>query len=201
MPQVAFALGADAPTDLVVDLNGTQFTIASFGVPVPVEPGEHVFVVRSKGRLPKSLRVTLKEGERLTLLVEAGARLFTPERDRRVVAASSRGSSSGFTLGVLSLGLAGSAFAVGGVSGAIVLHDKSITDDPAHCDADGGCDAEGLAAAERGNTLATVSNIAFGVGLAAAGLGAYFLLSSPDEAPKDRSPKPALSFGVRTLAR
>jgi hypothetical protein len=66
--------------------------------------------------------------------------------------------------------------AVGLIAGASVLHQRNLV--AAHCD-ERGCDDDGLAAAERGKTLSTVSTIATGIGVVALGASCYFLLTAP----------------------
>ena len=73
------------------------------------------------------------------------------------------------------IGVAG--FAVGGVTGVMALGKGSTVDK--ECDASG-CSSAGKEAADSGKTLATVSNVGFGVGLAGAAAAVVLLLAKPE---------------------
>lgn len=69
-------------------------------------------------------------------------------------------------------GIAG--LATSGIAGGIVLDAKSTAS--AHCDRFNTCDADGLAAADRGRTAGLVGTIAFGVGAATLATGIVLLV-------------------------
>lgn len=76
------------------------------------------------------------------------------------------------------VGLAG--LIVGIATGVAVAVNAGIYDE--HCDADGRCDPEGLAAASRGEPLAIVSPVALVVGAVGVGIAIPLLLTGSDGA-------------------
>jgi hypothetical protein len=71
------------------------------------------------------------------------------------------------------VGLAG--VVTGSVTGIVVLQKKATVTD--HCSGSA-CDAEGKAAGDSGKAFATVSTVAFGVGLAAVGTSIALLIAT-----------------------
>jgi len=159
---------------------------ASFGLALPVDPGAHRILVKAPGHEDRSFTIELRPGDALTVLVAAG------EADRRSdVAAASGGASSSAELGrrrstdrapdnaasgsgvtrgvsVALLGLGAAGIVTGGVTGALVLSDKSVVSDPSHCNQiTHACDQRGVDAASAGRVLSPVSTAAFAVGGAA----------------------------------
>jgi len=90
-------------------------------------------------------------------------------------------AASSPTLGYVLLGTGGAALAVGGVFGALALsarHDEN----PDCADSTLGrfCTTTANAAISRDRNYSLVADIGFGVGIAAAGVGAYLVLTSSD---------------------
>ena len=145
----------------------------SFGVPLPLDPGPHVLVVRAEGRLDARQEITLSEGQRLSLVLRAGSptggtRDVDPAGRRRTLA-----------LGAFALG--GVGIVTGIVTGILFANAASSYRD--RCNASG-CDDEGLSAASRAKTLDVVSPIAFGVGALGIGAGTYLFLTSKRATPR-----------------
>lgn len=140
----------------------------SFGVPLPLDPGQYTFVVRADGRIDAREELTLTEGQQATLTLTVGPEAPAPSR----ASTASRPRA----LAYASLGVGGAGVVAGVVTGLLFANAASTYE--AHCDALG-CDDEGLRAASRGKTLNIVSPVAFGVGAAGLAAGVYLLLRSP----------------------
>ena len=84
------------------------------------------------------------------------------------------------------VGVAG--IVVGSVTGALVLSKKSKVSDGCHA---GVCTQSGLDAANSGKSLATVSDIGFGVGIAGLAVGAVLWLTGGSDASAEHARTPA----------
>ena len=136
-----------------------------------------VLAVEAPGHARRELTVTMAEGEKKRVALDAGA-VTDEEAATPGVAVSSAGSGKktfGYVLG--GLGIAG--VGVGAVTGIMTLGKKSTVDD--NCDAQKRCNAEGADAADAGRTLGTISGVSFIVGSVALATGAYLVLSSDEK--------------------
>jgi len=180
-----FTLILTAASGARVLRNDVELREASFGVPLPVDPGRHVFVVKAAGHRDGLQEVTIREGQHLSLTLTAGRPMSDESggpatHDGHEVSPST--PSLPATEGRGPRPLAVGAFALGGiglVTGAVTawMFASAASTYRSHCDASG-CDEEGLSAASRGKTLNVVSPVAFGVGGVGLGLGTYLWLTS-----------------------
>jgi hypothetical protein len=165
-------LPADAPAGTVVTLDEKPVPAALLGVPTPVNPGAHHLAARASGRAPYSFELMLPEGGRQTVeisLESLSAAAAAPVATEEAAPRAARHRASALSIALLAGG--GVAIAGGAVTGIAALSHKSSLD--AACNP--GCPANmsaDLAAFRRDRTL---SYLGFGLGLAAAGAGAYFL--------------------------
>jgi hypothetical protein len=186
VPRLTVTLAPGSPAGSVVARDGIELGNASLGLPLPVDPGDHVISVSAPGRAPNRVTVTLKEAERREVVLEAGpvdsaavAPTAMPENGTLAptdtgAAAHADGSSSR-TLGFVIGGVGVAGLAVSLFAGAQALSDKNTVDD--NC-VDNRCNDKGLDAADSGKTWITVSNVALAVGAVGVGVGAYLILSS-----------------------
>jgi hypothetical protein len=163
-------LPADAPAGAVVTLDDRRMPPALLGVPTPVNPGAHHLAARAPGRAPYAFDVVLPEGGRqsVEISLELLSKQATPVTPPEARATGHRRSP----LAIVLLTGGGLGIAAGAATGIAALNHKSNLD--AACKP--GCPANlagELSAFRRDRTL---SYLGFGVGLAAAGAGAYFLL-------------------------
>jgi hypothetical protein len=182
VPRLTIVLGSGAPADAKVFRDGVELGRASLGLPLPVDPGQHVITVNAPGRSESRVAVELAESEQRELTVEAGA------ADSAVGASAADSSSTlgpvraksddgsgqrtaGFVIG--GIGIAGLAVSL--VAGAQALSKKDTVEN--ECP-EKRCTDAGLDAADSGKTWITVSNVAFAVGAVGVGVGAYLVLSS-----------------------
>jgi hypothetical protein len=171
VPRLTLQRGPGAPGDTHVSRDGVDLGAAAFDAELPMDAGAHVIVASATGRASAIYDVTLKEGERRTLVVgpaAAGESVGAPASEplglsRRTWA---------YVLG--GVGVAG--IAVGTVFGLSTLSKWSA----AQRECGNGC-APGSSArsdADAASTDAVVSTVAFVAAGAALAAGAYFYLTS-----------------------
>lgn len=161
LPRVV--LRATAVSDRAsVRLDGVVLGAASFGVPLPLDPGRHEIVVRAPGHLERVVSLDLAEGATVEQRVEPGARVVGDSPGARAEATTTA-TSPWRTVGFIGLGVGAGALAAGGVTGYMAFRKNETVE--AHCDARG-CDATGVDAAGSGKDLATASTITTATGAA-----------------------------------
>lgn len=178
-----------------VELDGKPWLEALDGSSKPVDPGQHTFHYVLAGGSAPDETVQIREGEKNRKLSAAfqkaaaspapppppppGDAVPSPARSEE---APHRSVAPWIIGGV---GLAG--LAVGGILGGVVLHDKSIIDDPSQCNARVGlCTTAGASAEQGGRTLGPASTAAFivgGVGVAVAAVWLIFRAPARSAAP------------------
>jgi hypothetical protein len=198
LPRITVKLAAKAPADAKVTRDGIALGGATLGFALPVDPGDHEFVVRAPGYKERRYTTTIKEEESKEIEVDVGEKLpdeAPPVPTATGPAATStgavtpppqvdQGSSGQRTAGIVSLALGGAGIAVGAVTGFLVLQKKQDLEDfgcanDDLCEGDtspGGKDSKD--AADSGRMLSAVSTIGFAVGAVGVGLGTYLLLTS-----------------------
>jgi hypothetical protein len=195
LPKLKLSLAEGAPDATVVRIGELELGKATFGVPLPLDPGEHELVVSAPEHAERKVTVVAKEGETTEVVVGPGERAEPGDRAEpgkadavaptptvgegrpRDVGVPSRGTP---TLGYVIGGVGVVGIAVGGITGVMALGKASTAHD--HCweGPPQGCDQEGVDANSSGQTLAAVSTVGFVVGLVGVGLGTYFILTSGD---------------------
>jgi hypothetical protein len=187
VPTLVLALSPSAPSGAVVERDGVPFQGASLGVALPIDPGEHVIVTRAPGGAEERVTITLEAGEskRLELPQKpfappaAAPPAMQPTAPPPVEKPKDDGSVQR-TLGYVTGGVGVAGLIVGSVAGLLVLDRKATVDEECKPDRNS-CTREGAEAAESGQSLATVSTIAFAVGLAGVATGVTLILTAPDE--------------------
>ncbi|HEU4538943.1 MAG TPA: hypothetical protein VFS00_32710, partial [Polyangiaceae bacterium] len=177
-------VAASAPTLRVV-LDGQALNPALLGLERPLDPGAHRVEAHYEGSLREGQDVTLREGERRTVLLRVrpaprpGA---APSPSPARPAPPARGATQR-TIGLVALGAGGVALGVGAVTGALTLGKQSDLEDA--CPGRE-CPPEQHGELDSYRTLRTVSTIGYGVGLVSAGLGAALFVTAPS-APRAAS--------------
>lgn len=183
VPHLTLKLAEGAPADTTVKIGDSEYGAASFGAPLPFDPGKLEIVVSAPGHAPDRMKVTLKEGEDRELEVspeDAGgsgaahaSKTGDATHDHGAGATSGGGHTLAYVLG--GIGIGGLVF--GGVTGLMARGRHSTVE--SHCDATSRiCDQEGADAADSGRTLNTLTMVGLVIGAAGIGASAYFLLSS-----------------------
>jgi hypothetical protein len=183
LPKLVMKVSAPLPSQTVVLRDGVEMGSGGFDVPLPVDVGEHIIVVKSPGRADRQYTSNVAEAQTGEISLEAGAVL--PPRTTPLPGASAGtdvGTSAGGrrTLGVALLGIGTAGLVTGAVTGAIALAAKKTVD--SGCDSDKRCSSEALDAADRGRTASTISTIAFSAGVVGTVAGVYFLLTRGSDA-------------------
>ena len=150
---------------------------ASIGAREPVDPGPHQIVATATGMRRVQLYVTLAPGERREVDLPAlEPEVTAPPVVAAPAAITARPSGSGRRTAAFVVGGVGVAgLLVGGVTGVLAFTTYGGRD----C-AGSACSAQGLSDVSSARTLALVSDIAFGVGLAGDATGFVLLVTAPN---------------------
>lgn len=198
IPRLALSLPPGAPAGTVVRRDGYVLGEAALGVALPVDPGEHLVSIQTPGGPVQEQRVTIAAGETkkltLTLKKAPGSRAPAPlpappqqatpgigpeptEPDAPAPPAGRR------TAVYVTGGIGAAGLVAGGILGALVFGKKGVI--AKHCGSGiqvadrKTCDATGFDAANSANTMALVSTVAFGVGLAGLGTAGVLYWTEP----------------------
>ncbi len=221
IPVLELVLPTPSSGEVNVSLDGTPLPPEQLGRPLPVEVGPHRIETRRGTGTPWRVELTVARGEarriELDVPVESNAVAVpapapvatapaattappaAPAAPKKADASVSSGHSS--TLGWVAGGVGVAGVLVGSVAGLAVLHQKNIVDDECDSEPDAtgqkSCSDRGMQAVERGQTLATVATVGFGVGLAGLVTGAFLLLwdSSPTPPEHVAAWRPVLQAG------
>jgi hypothetical protein len=187
LPYVVLVAPAGAPRELQVSRNGVKLSRASFGIELPVDPGEHEFVVSAPGREDKRLTVQFGEAERRELTLELGPPKpeSAPSANATEARKRSAGSNPKRTLGFV-IGGVGVVGVGGAIASGLMLNSKRATVED-ECDADKRCTSDGLDAAEAGKRLLVINTAAWGVGVVGLGVGTALVLTRSNRPERARS--------------
>lgn len=187
VPELAIAMPLSAPAGTTVTRDGVPLGAPSLGVPLPVDPGEHVVVARTPDGVSHEARVSVARAEHRALLVDLTAVPVPAPPPASPVSAAPSSSpppatpeappSATRTWAWIAGGVGLVGLAAGAVGGAIVLGDKSTID--SSCNPDRTCNASGLGAASQARTFGLVSDVGFAVGGAGVVAAVVLLLASP----------------------
>ncbi|MBX3181638.1 MAG: hypothetical protein KIT72_12775 [Polyangiaceae bacterium] len=176
LPKLTIQLEGELPPGGVVKRGDVELTAASFGAPLPVDPGQVRVVVVAPGHEDAEFELQLAEGESQVLKVSVGRALGAEVGDEAPAASA---PVLGYVLGgvgILGLG-------VGAVTGFMTLADKGAADDECPNQR---CTQAGYDRVESGRTLGGVSTISLIVGSVFLATGAYLVLSHEEPAPGAR---------------
>jgi hypothetical protein len=169
---------------LVVRCAGQEIGSASWGVPIPVDPGPVRIEASAPSRPPWSRAIDARTG--------ATANITVPELAPPVSPSDERPQGRSHAPVILAFA-AGAAFLVGGAATAVVAIDKNDAANRDHC-TPRGCDDEGLRQIDAAKTFAVASQVSFIVGAAGVASGLYLLLRAPTPSRTVRA-----VFGPRAL--
>ena len=181
LPHLVFSVASGAPADTRAKEGDAEFASAAFGVPLPMDPGKHTFVVGAAGFDGRTVEVELTEGKQESLEIAPGP--LKPAASSTNTAAlaplpSDQGHKGHDTrlMGWVIGGVGVAGLGVGLSTGLMALSKKNTTDSQCS-DALQKCTAEGRDAASSGRTLAVVSTVGWIVGALGVGAGAYFIIT------------------------
>lgn len=183
LSKITIEVPADAnEPGLSVTLDGAPLGAAAWGVGMPVDPGTHQVTASAPNKTPFEQRIEIASGSttlKIPKLADASGTTAAPrpvdtDTEKKPVhdeASSSNGKrTAGFVIG----GVGIVALGVGSYFGLRAFSKWSDRED--HCK--NGCTAEAKTAGDDAKTAATISDIGFGLGLVAVGVGTYLVLSS-----------------------
>ncbi len=187
VPRVTVTVSGPAPAELSLTRDGAPMPQSALGQALPLDPGEHVIVVRAPGFQEKSISFTLKEGQRseipVTMEKSTAVAPIRPPRNvppplppdgAREPAAT--GMSGQSIAGISLIAAGGAGLVVGGVLAG--LAGAKAGEVPTSCEQDGytcASDADrDLAndASQSGQTFLTGGIVGFAAGAALLATGA-----------------------------
>jgi hypothetical protein len=182
VPEVTITLAAGAPPATVVTRDGEPYPETQLGVPVHLDPGDHVFVTQAPGGTRAETVVTVKAMDRKAVVLEVAAGVATAPKPSATPAPEETASGpSGRHIGAIaavSVGAAG--LLVGAVTGGLALGKKSAVNQGCGIGGDPtACNATGFGAANSLKTLGAVSTAGFVVGGVAAAAGIVLFATEP----------------------
>ena len=187
LPKLTVVL-VGATADAEVTRDGVALGAASMGMPLPVNPGAHVLVVRAKGHEDASESVSIAEGETKRVELKLGA----PKSEVAPATIPTEPESRGLSpLVFIGFGAAVVGIGVGTVTGVMAFGKASTAKDACPQNE---CSRDGLDAVSSGRTLGTISTVGFIVGGVGAGVGIYGLFFAGARKPK-ASASVAVSIG------
>lgn len=169
-PQVSeltLTLSQKAPPGTIVKKDGLVVSEATLGVPLPIDPGEHVVSAQAPGGPWTETRIAVKKREKKALVVEAKPAPAPPQEVRPGPPAGTSGQRVGAYV-VGSLGAA--ALVLGGVMGGLTLAKKATIDE--NCGVGGvKTNCKNRVGADAGNSAQTTALVStIGIAAGAAGL-------------------------------
>jgi len=193
LPSVVFvardAAGNDVPA-LKVSMDGTALTSRLSGDPLDVDPGEHTFTLEPEHGSAVTLKLLINMGEKNRLVqvaIREPAAAAPPPVEPAPASGTKRGSLvPGIVVGAL--GLASLGASIGLYVSANSGIDGLRTTCAPHCNPD---DVSTL------RTRGVISDVAFGVGIAALGGAGLMILLRPTE--KADAPAHELAAGARLI--
>lgn len=162
---------------------------ALLGAERPTDPGTHQIVARAPGFLPASAEVTLAEGgaESVSLALVADPAAApppepppepSPPQDTPPAQPTDTGAQkSDKTLAYVLWGVGGVGLVTGTITGVMAMGKKGDLED--QCTSNGECPGEAQDTLDSAKTLALVSTIGFGVGIAGAAAGTVLYFMAP----------------------
>jgi hypothetical protein len=183
LPYLTIKLASSLPQGGRVTLDGRE--VEALDVEFPANPGKHEITVLAPKFADASMQIDLAEGAHEMVTVKVGLRLPEPPPPENVLNPKRIGAIAAF-------GVGGLGFVTAVITGGLVVSANSRME--AGCPNRACTTGEGYEAVRLGKTLLVVNTVAWGVGIAGAGAGAFLLLlGGKKDAAK---PKSAHSFIV-----
>ncbi|HVY45872.1 MAG TPA: hypothetical protein VHB21_08340, partial [Minicystis sp.] len=174
----------------VVRVDRTAVPAAALGSPRAVDPGAHVVTAEVAGRRAARVEVSVDEAQRLPVVltlapVVASSAAPAGQPGPRAPVDTTAGGGGLSTLGIVAFGAAGAGVAVGAVTGIASLAKASSAKQGCHGNV---CPAANRGDADASTSLATASDVAFGVAILGVAVGVYEIVT---RRPPPPHPTPA----------
>jgi hypothetical protein len=181
VPRVVVRLAPGAPHATRVTIDGVEIKASALDTPLPVNPGALAISASAAGRPTSTVSITLAERETRTVDVAPG-----PVEDAPPNAPEPEVRSHSSVLPWIAVGVAAVGVGAGAVTGSMAASKWSDAKDSCGV----GCPVGSAPYDDRDDakTLATVSTIAFAVGIAGAATAVVLFLTSPKRAAAVVSP-------------
>ncbi len=191
LPRIAHLMVEIEPTDVdaTVTVGGVTVPKALIGAERPTDPGSHEVVATATGYITAKTQVSLSEGSRHAIklklepdpdAVAATAAPASPETPPAPppapVTPPSAASGSNNTLSYVLLGVGGAGLLVGSITGMMAIQKEGELDCPRKQ-----CSGTDIDKLDSARTMALVSTIGFGVGLAAGAVGTVLLFTNESD--------------------
>ncbi len=177
--KVAIVLPPDSPVDRLM-IDDHEVGRAAWSIPIPLDPGPHKVTASASGRRSSTQSIDVGRTGGVVRLelapLELEAAPVAPPAPSRGTEEPVATSSGKRTASLVVLGTGAVALGLGTFFGLRAVSAKSDVD--AGCPSTKGCNDAGLDAVDSGRTSATISTVAFGVGLVAVGVGIYLFATS-----------------------
>jgi len=186
LSKITIAVSSDASTPgLRVLLDGAELGSAAWNVGVPIDPGPHELAASAPSKVTydkqfeiagssPSTTLTIPKLEDAPVLVGAApARPVDQDVEKKAVPSEVAQGNGSRTVGYVLLGAGVVGVGVGSYFGLHAFSEWSKRKN----DCVGGCTADAKTASDHASSAALISDIGFGVGLIAAGVGTYLILS------------------------
>jgi hypothetical protein len=205
MPKIAHLVIRVTPANLKasVAVAGKPVPAALLGAERPTDPGTHQVTAAAEGYKPTSVSVTLAEGghQEVNLLLEKNPNAVSalPASTAGAAAATTPettppepGAKKSKLPAFVAFGVGGAGLIVGGITGGLALGKASDCPNKV-CQSQSDLDSA--------KTMATISTIGFGVGIAGVAVGTILLLTSSGSSEKPPSAheleRPAPKFAMQ----
>jgi len=186
LPKITIEVPSDANTPgLSVTLDGAELGAAAWGVGVPIDPGSHELAASATNKQPFKKQFEIAATAASTTLtvpkLEDAPTAVAPPRvidqdvkKEPVPSEPASASSSSRTVGYVLVGAGVVGIGVGSYFGLHAFSKWGERKD----DCANGCTLAAKTAGDAASSSALISDIGFGVGLIAAGVGTYLIMSS-----------------------
>ncbi len=181
-PKLSYVVINVVPQEgLVLRLNGTAIPAASFGEPVPVDPGEQRVEATVPGAAPYRLLVRVPKGSSTVTFRVPSLEKRSPTRSRAPLSVAGQSGEPQRVGGFVALGLGGAALATGGVL-AFLAREKN-EESLAECDDQNknACSSEGVRLRHEARGLAGTATVTGIVGGVLAASGVVLVLTAPKD--------------------
>jgi len=155
--------------DLVVEMDGVPLAKGAWGTAIPIDPGEHTAIAKAPKYKDWQTKFSVAEAKTATVLIGKLEKVPEPKPPEP----SGKWKKP---VGIGALALGGVLLGVGGYFGARAV---TLGGEVATSCKDLLCDEAAFQKVEDGRKAALVSDVLLGVGVAAAGAGAFFLITAP----------------------
>jgi serine/threonine-protein kinase len=178
VPQASRAAG------LMVQRDGVPVGDPQWGLPIPVDPGEHTVQVGAPGKKPWQARITVAAEANLQSVSVPLLENAPAEQKPALVVSAGPHSRAQRTAAYVSFGVSGASAIVGSVFGLRAISKNNQSDAPEQCNPNNDCVASGATLRNQARSAGDVATVLFAVSGVALATGFVLLLTEKkQEAP------------------